>query len=1201
MVLAVGLRKTLMSKPAGTPTQYFLCDTVREAIQNMVGRYDDPDSTFAALVPVAAPNTGRKGKRDEAIIKHVLGQRDGTTVQNIGVAGKIWALMAFWPVVKKAGETAKTPKGVAGYFTGHENHGLNPILGALISAKESQKSGNSQISVYNADKALDLVKTEIAKRIHEEYFSAQRKDLVLSAIDSTFSRSHQSPQACATELIKALKIENLLDDGKKRQLSRHHIEGSVEKYINSRSSTEINEDPDINDTIKIIKDHLGTANSATPESQAPIVTLSGPEQSGKKSVIGDLLSQLKLHDDDSGYPQSNPVGNIVSKLPVLVISLRTRDYKTMASEVLAFLTRLSGPNIEIEDFYQHAKILKDRHCNGNSMDSIISEIKKFHAKPECAAMMIFLDAHELGKDSLSRIIQQSGLFRVLEALATTNSASRILLTVTDITVNWPSLLTNRRNVTVTMPKLKRLSWYLSVEAERNYKVKVGNTPSCEIRLRALHEKVIRGDVLLALSVILAINQTSGDKIYYLVNSLKDFSQNDGNSVDYGDSIFFELVERLDKLHVLPAIALISATVITSDSLTETTMYEMLKKIPKWDHDADKIRKSLVQLSDATQTLFIHHGPQSKINYDELGFGEDINEKNEVWNISPVMAMAIMRQLQLGDKNGRQKWVKIRESAFRLVAIAARRRAQLMRISKSEAASINSPSDMARDIQSYVALLASLPKDLSPYPVCEAKALRLSLDKIFTVTDFDPVMALQFAVYCMLLQDIDPEHRLSMVTDQDELRLRLYLLIFCPPGEVQTWRVNDLRGQSNLGCMNIFTEVPDYLMRIFGSSMVLEMLLSIAMAAYHCQVQSVLDWAWSRAQEVKRDIITKDEDKADNDKEWDGAKQILMTRLDCTVADMAILTGSLTIPLDAKDKGLTGAYTWIKGRASPLVEMLRGDPMDSNSSEDIFVQAALVRARMRVSAREAQLLWMARNDIEAAANTYERLEYLEHKLAQRMRHGEPVVMSGRTARRYARFLCGSYPIFQSQNVVVTNKDDITKKVRHVIEANIMRLNRYAGADRIGVLLDQAIRHSFVKNFDKAFWYVDKARERLNDSQISRAGRLDLLIVSIACKLEYFKIQGIDAKSAYKLAGTKELQDDLRELESEAKEMGFIPYQIISAILKLRAASYHVLKPFSLGERKSIISETSLLIQQVNFCSARDDLLKFSNDLQPMSGQ
>ena len=1034
-----------MSRTSVEKPHYFLCESVQLALESMEGRYDDPDKTFGSFVG------GDSGGKDQDVMNHVLGLRDGGKIVSIGVAGKIWALMAFWPKVRRPTEKARRPRDVAKLFFRQPDSvkGQTDVLqlAALLSAMRNPDPKVDKLTINGASDLLEAVVKGISKRLCETSFSnrAPFDPLTLpDKIRDVLGWDHRTPQDCGRALIAALGLDELLVAPASPQTVVHHIEPELQRYINNAHSEAITQDIEIVSAIRNINNILGYADGRLK--QAPIVVLSGPEQAGKKSVVGDLLRSLNLNESGSGYPQQDRFHFKPNRLPVLALRLRSRDYPAMACEVLAFLKRLPQPAREREDIATLAARFRKELCKGDVMDAIITKIREVHSQPRAAAMIIFLDAHELGRDSLSRVVQHSGLFRVLEALAMSNPESRILLTATDLDDFWPKPLNKPNYIPVKLPKLSRLRWYMCSRAASQFMAKDNaQSQSIDKRLERHSDKVVTGDVLLALSVILSIGRTSAETFCKLILDLPKLDNTGVSPVPagYGDAVFAKLVEALDSLGVLPAVALIAATRITSDSLTETSLATMLGKFtsPKPTSVLSEVQDRLTTLATAAQTLFISLGPQSRVDREELGYGEDKAPGGKAWSMTNVIALAIMRQLQLGTEGIRKDWPLIRRNALRLVATAARRRAQIKRIRKAEDASAADRADLARDIQSYVALLASLPP--LPYnPPTDNRALRLSLNRVFTIDEtFDPVLALQFAVYCMLRQDIDPDHRLNMVTDQDDLRLRLYLLIFCPPGEIQNWRVSDLREPTKLEQTDIFKTVPTYLTEVFGPVMILELLLSIAMAAFHCQVQPVVDWAWSRAEEIK----------AENPAEWNDQKQVLMARLDCTVADMAILTGSLTIPVEQSDRGLSGALEWVCKRAQNLVSRLGVDPM----TEDRFNQLDVVRARMRLAAREAQLVWMAQNDAARADKLYFRLEELEHALAPRMRHGEPVVLSGRTARRYARFLCRGYPILRGVDVDASTKAIITDKVRHVIEANVTRLNRYAGADRIGLLLDHLL--------------------------------------------------------------------------------------------------------------------------------------------------
>ena len=153
---------------------------------------------------------------------------------------------------------------------------------------------------------------------------------------------------------------------------------------------------------------------------------------------------------------------------------------------------------------------------------------------------------------------------------------------------------------------------------------------------------------------------------------------------------------------------------------------------------------------------------SPIEYRAEGF--------KLWILDPVIRIALIEELQ---QQG-EKYIAILRDANRLVARAARRRAQHKKINLPTPFSMRPQLDAARDIQAYVNLLASIDGSRVKKGTSCDTSLRLASDDIFAIGEkFDPTAALRFAYLGLMREDIDRDFRLSMVTDQDSLRLRLY--------------------------------------------------------------------------------------------------------------------------------------------------------------------------------------------------------------------------------------------------------------------------------------------------------------------------------------------------------------------------------------------------------------------------------------------
>lgn len=1115
-----------MPVPEGgnTTPLHFLSESVEEAIDRLIdlypksGRKGGQPKSFTRLFTLDLNGTNTDELLDLGFGKEIGGTPNARTLE-IGLVGKMWAMLCLLPLSKplqlQAKKTAKSAAHLIMDYKCEEAHAR--LLSFLIKTTMTDYSNpKNQLRITCDDlRSFYAATHKLAIRCLVHAKVPVPRAAIIAKLDANLALPHSTPEACANRLFKEFDLVGAKHGAWDKGTAygpMHDFEPVLQQFIDNEIASERDEDPDLEKSIDEVLKKL------VPYQENPhkpyIALVVGDEQSGKKSVVGDLLRRLSSQTADNAPITFDLryANRTKKRLPILAMSLRNHDYGSFAAYVLAFLLRANGQLDAHADLAKEARTLKQRYVKGGSLDDIMAMIAQQHQ--EQPVMFIFLDAQGLDRDSLQRVLQNSGLYRLLVKLWQSNRQSRYLVTTTDFDFvhTPPELKLKQKSSTVAVPnpKVDRFAWYLSVEDLRRYRqpdpalpLIHGEKQSAEEALNRFAEAQdqdlpVTGDVLLAMSALYSTGLNNNTFFEIAKSYLRDQTQLTCQDEIPGKShVYRALIAKLDEQEVLLPITLIAATRSTEDVLTTPSLKELCRRFKSdlkqeaFEAYWDRTVAQLATISEGARTLFISRYPQVTNDTEEMGFLEERRERGQNWYMSAAVASSFMHELF--DMPSHKKFGK---TAFRLIATAARRRAQLKRIRRSEDSSSSDRGEIARDIQCFVALLASLPDAHSAYDgmgfgAASNRALRLSLDEVFTISDdFNAVHAMRFAVQCVLRQDIDDGYRLSMVTDQDELRLRLYLLIFFPVGKLHNWTIAQIRNQDAAEHIALPEKLPRHVTDLFDPEICLELLLTVGLAAYHSQLPEIVSWAWRMSQQIP---CTKEGPQRQR-------HLAVRARIAGTVVDAGIASGKNLVA----EGHLMQLMEWTEAQSKPLLEEIGFDPLKKNTkvSDVLPKQIKLVQARMRLAAREAELTWIACNDLNKAKKIYQHLERLEHLIARHIDQADPVVLSGRTARRYARLLSWDYPVFAEpwfKEDIPIAPASVTRKIRHVIEANVGRLNHYAGADRIGVLVDQARRHCISKDLTLALHYVEDAFRRLESSKISHGGRLDVLAVKAGVHL------------------------------------------------------------------------------------------------------
>jgi hypothetical protein len=289
------------------------------------------------------------------------------------------------------------------------------------------------------------------------------------------------------------------------------------------------------------------------------------------------------------------------------------------------------------------------------------------------------------------------------------------------------------------------------------------------------------------------------------------------------------------------------------------------------------------------------------------------------------------------------------------------------------------------------------------------------------------------------------------------------------------------------------DVPDHIRKGFKRQEILDILGTIALTAFHSQQEGIIEWSKKLSQRVIDEAC----EGLDEPARRDQLRRDLVARsirIDCSRIDMWIQLGG---PIDGRkrthletlgevrallDKNFSAFQCVTEGMSSERSDFSKGR---MEALEDVLKVESLARlgAWMRLKAREAQLVFLTEGR-EGALAVYRNLTHIEHIAARYEGNDDPIVLSGRTARRYIRVLLHS-----DKNKSVSREE--IDEARRIIEVNISRLRRFSGAERVGVLMDMARRHVAEGNLERALRVAQNAYERAFAGSISHGGKIDVL--------------------------------------------------------------------------------------------------------------
>lgn len=890
-------------------------------------------------------------------------------------------------------------------------------------------------------------------------------------------------------------------------------EGLIDAQLYSpRDLRDVGAEPTISSiAVRIIDDFCKTASR--PER---ILGLKGNPHAGKKAVVTELIELLA---GVTGQAPAFSCRDNAEQLPVIGIDVRMRNYGELIQTVHKRL--LAAARTPEED--THSDVAELLRC--------IAELHKRQA-----ALFIFVDVDGFGHSDPRRILQKRGFRRLLTTLRDSNSASRFLLTTSEPEAfDSDAVLRGKvKWIDVPDPTVERLQWYLTKEgAERLVKsIKEARLPD--------HRQQVSGDGLVAIAALEPINGSAFELEFLPTLSIYIRETKEKSLMKGVEFAFDQLVNLVHLNGILPSLTLIS---LSYDGLGEYSLRRCLEwwaeQVPS-DHAVDptseegynSILEQLISLHETARRLILQFGPSVNYEPDEFGFGEPVtlysDGKPKTWsvhaNVSREFLRAVLRR-QTDNFDG----AEFIRHCQRTIAFAARRRAQFKKMRSKTDDPFFANSGTGRDVQSFVALLGSIEWAAMKSEPREALSPAHHLRRIFSIDRmFSPRMAFVFGVQSILKHDIDFDNRLSMVTDQDTLRLRLYLLPFaCASGTIS----EPVTARALMETKSVDPEsldVPDLLKEVLGVETVVALLSTVAITSFYCLDAKKLAWAAERLIEI---------DEGDEE-----ARERALIRTYLAMIDLSIQLGNW--PFRDMDEKLFGpnrnysvGFEGIAQRIPEIFARLWGARLEN--PPEVKEYKLKVWARFKI--REIEVKWHLGEDPSAGIRN---LLHYEDRASTLKPIGEPQLVTGRSARKLIRIAANDFPIWSP---ACAGQPDVSfsELIKSLLEANISRLVRFAGAERVGVLLDQARLYLLEKEpLQRVQFALSEAWDRADNGSISSSMRLELMALDAAVSLIDFELQrklgNLSVKVAIERAAlAKETLSSLHEL---ARSLGIRPLEL-----------------------------------------------------------
>lgn len=794
-----------------------------------------------------------------------------------------------------------------------------------------------------------------------------------------------------------------------------------------------------------------------------LIIVSGEPLLGKKTKVKGLLRLIASRRDKLILPLRSREDRLRECLPVLALSASNIHYRELVDKVLKFLEAYEA----VATRSNEAAAEIPAEAGGRQFDEMFENIfLRFKGLP---ALFVFTDVEAFELDRTRHAIRDSGIRRLIEALLSADRDTRIVITTTQ------ELTNEQANAYLARPrKIKAISVQPPRVADLKYYVREASYSRIEpAEILRARDTIIRGDDLIGLAALLGLafdprrgkGLSPGEAKTVIAFLEKDRAARNPERL----ALYEILVEAIRNWELLHPLALVAAS---HDGVRDDSLEYLLSL---WRPHDPRLGTASAEATFAAISAFAEIAGhrflrRAKLRYDpeEYAYGDRASAEDLVWDMDPLVAATFLEALAKSEPT-------IVAHSHRLIAAIARRRGQNKKVRMRSPWGSRAAEDASRDIQSYASLLASIQFDPARISEVQGAPLGLSEADIYSLDPqrFDPARALRFAAYSLLKEDIDHDFRLTMVFDEDALRLDLYLLLFQELGRAHP---------TKLKRRTLPERLPAHLRaRIFSPDEILDLMSTVALSGFHAQRFEIVE----RVARLASAFVE------ENGIEDQAAK---LSRLWCTLIDSYILRGRMP----GGSRGHLDTLAFVQGlrQAHFSTELLNSVEPDPDGKGN-----ALIKANMRLLAREADLSGIVFEDRSIAEALYAELEGLEAMLSTCRDQHDPVTLRGSVARRYIRFLLRDPALAGPGNRSSSSRSEILARIRALLDVNISRLRRYSGAERLGVMLDLARFSAAWGALDAARDYAAAANRRAFSGSASHAAKLDVLAVQAEVNLRF----------------------------------------------------------------------------------------------------
>jgi len=1040
------------------------------------------------------------------------GEKIDSELNRIGIWGQVWAIAALLPLTThgahKLDPLPEAPAELAKRVL--DVREITQVAHTLADAKLQNTSVDPKLLLVDPHKTLAMLLGNgssmqkspfLCHRLAEQVRDAlldfvllrlRKLDLIespyLSAskvVKQVKSDAYASPRDFCFDLIRVIQLQSAVQA----------LETDLENAPTQTGTSFIDKDtwsyatvarhPNFHERIRahgdLVEDLFASLQTQSKGHDCVAHLVIGQPNDGKKSIVGDLIKAV-IRDVRKRQPNSNDVWlrtywrGEYRDLPVLCLPAQHSDAFTLFGNVITFYERLTkSTSGDVDHVSQVDRLLRKFQLPGRmlSVDDLVDQLSKLVAVAP-PAFVILTDV-ETRVENLRNLILRNHAGRLLECLeASAQDGTRLL-----ITSGAPVPLKRFEIVETNVEPMtgEQIFWYLSDE-QMGVFAKVEGA----IKEAGLFAASFPGNALMALSVALGTTwQASSQDFVDLMKSvqlgLKSKKKHPLRPV------FDELVDQWTKDGLIPWIALIlgsedgmmSATLISCISEWQSRDSALYVAEPKVALDA------LAKISRFGRGFFLKHTKNPPFFFEEASY-QDAKQIDHVWMFERSAAVQLRRSIERGNPERMLAMVN------RLVAIHARQRSQNRLLNGVR--TYNPHREVPeRTVQSLIAQLLSLPELPNEVSMDPPLDPRLYPDRVFTTHEkaYDPVLALRYVVEVMLEQEVDRNHRLSMVADADEMRLAIYALLQAPLGpRRRIWDEMSL----NAGVLPDFMgeDLAPHLAHL-STHQRCDLLVKLGLSAAYREHLAIIAWAEFQIQRLRA-----------------GSDDIYMleaeVRLTAARMDLELRVGR---PMRVSSSLAGGELT---KEAGPSVNKFLRRLRDSKGRL-IKPEGALKKLQKvfnhHINTRRAEIEGI--NDINLRQNTLARLETrlmrVQHFAMPHDNHGggliAPMRQLGRTGRLALLSRLAGFPIIHSRIPTGSSLRDMRREANVLLHANISRLSTYAGSERDLVNCDYAVSLFLHEDLSGAIAAAQAAGRRAFHGRAGGGVRFHVICIELGIQL------------------------------------------------------------------------------------------------------